>query len=91
MDRERSLADNTRRPGWAEQFLVALSVVMILLVSLPASAGAGSWSYYRLLTIDESKVPSDLSNFPVLVSLSGNWLKSSRLPHNSISMTESLA
>ena len=48
--------------------LFFLSVVFI------ASADPG-WSYYRTITIDHTKVEADLENFPVLINLSGDWLK----------------
>jgi hypothetical protein len=49
--------------------------------TLVATPCSGTFSYRRLLTIDKDRVgvdnnPGSLSDFPALISLSGDWLKS---------------
>ncbi len=62
------------RGRWIRQALMALIVAILFLALVPAQAGAGSWGYYRTLTIDRTKVPSDQTNFPVLISITDSTL-----------------
>ncbi|MBN1658351.1 MAG: DUF2341 domain-containing protein, partial [Anaerolineae bacterium] len=47
---------------------------LITMFSNPARA-QGEWSYQRLITIDHTQVAGDLDDFPVLIRLSGDWLR----------------
>jgi len=54
-----------------------LGVLVLAVVLVPAgrtNAQTG-WRYWRQITIQSSQVAGDLTGFPVLVSLSGDWLK----------------
>ena len=71
--------------------LLALLFVVILLLSVVPTASAG-WNYYRTITIEHTKVPSDQTDFPVLISLSagdvGNWLKHTSQPDGHVETVE---
>jgi uncharacterized repeat protein (TIGR01451 family) len=58
--------------GWI--WLDVLVLAVLLLPAGRASAQTG-WSYWRQITIQSSQVAGDLTGFPVILSLSGDWLK----------------
>ncbi len=61
--------------------LLPLALTAILLLSVlgvgVGVASAGGWGYSRNITIDHNKVngSTNLSSFPLLLNLSGDWLK----------------
>ena len=62
--------------NWQKQTLVILLIMTLLvptILTIPAQAYPG-WYWCRPITINSSQVEGDLDNFPVLISLSGDWL-----------------
>lgn len=54
--------------------LLMLLVAVTLLTTSVADAQTG-WEFRRTITVDHTQVGADLADFPVLISLGGEWLK----------------
>ena len=50
-------------------------VLGLLLVAAGRTYAQAGWRYWRQIAIQSSQVAGDLTGFPVLLSLSGDWLK----------------
>jgi len=55
--------------------LVAILVIGGGLFPVPGAVADPGWSYQRQITLDHGQVEADLTGFPVLISLSQDWLK----------------
>jgi hypothetical protein len=55
--------------------LVAIIVLGGALFAAPGAVADPGWRYERQIILDHSQVEADLTDFPVLISLSQDWLK----------------
>ena len=63
---------STRKPSTSKPLMVAVALLLLLFFAAAVQpASANGWSYRKLITIDGSKVQGTVTNFPVLIYLSG--------------------
>ena len=63
------------KKAWRVWVWIAVLVLGLVLVPADGTDAQTGWGYSRQITIQSSQVAADLTDFPVLLSLSGAWLR----------------
>lgn len=72
---------STSKPATKKPLMAVLLLLFFMAAAIAMAPTASAWDYSRNITINASQIPSEQTNFPVLLNLSGTWLKTAPTGH----------